>query len=230
MTVSVDALVQNPCFRHLSTVTQKRVAQVAEMVAFHAGTTLFQQGDPPTGLYMLHSGRVKIYRRSKDREQILALPLPGDCFGAETLSMDSPSSMSAQAITDISAIYLHPDFLRHLLAETPDLREALLEIISLRLKQYVALVHDLAFRDVTSRLAMVLVNRARAEGRLADDGVRIERLLSQQEFASMVGSAREVVNRVFKKLDSDGLVRFDSRFITILNLEALTELAQQESR
>jgi CRP-like cAMP-binding protein len=222
--------MENPCFRRLRMATQKRVAQVAEMVTFPAGATLFQQGDPPTGLFMLHTGRAKIYRRSKDREQILAVPLPGDCFGAETLSMESPSSMAAMALTDISAIYINPDFLRHLLSETPDFRETLLEIISIRLRQYVALVHDLAFRDVTSRLATVLVNRARAEGTLTDDGIRIERLLSQQEFASMVGSAREVVNRVFKKIESDGLVRFDTHYITILNLEALTALAQQETR
>jgi CRP-like cAMP-binding protein len=222
--------MRNECFRHLSAATQTRVAQLAEQVAFAAGHVIFQQGDPPSGLYMLHAGRAKIYRHSKDREQILAVPLPGDCFGAETLSMESPSSMAAQALTDLSAIYVHPDYLRHLLAQTPDFREVLLEIVSLRLRQYVSLVHDLAFRDVTSRLAMVLVNRARAEGSLTDDGIRIERLLSQQEFASMVGSAREVVNRVFKRLDSDGLVRFETRFITILNLEALTALAQQESR
>lgn len=230
MTIPVESLMANVCFRHLSMNTQRRVAQIADLIMFPTRTTLFQQGDPPTGLYMLQSGRVKIYRQSREREQILAVPQSGDCFGAETLSMDSPSSMAVQALTDISVIYIRPDFLQHLLAETPDFRDALLEIISMRLRQYVSLVHDLAFRDVTSRLAMVLVNRARSEGKLTDDGIQIERLLSQQEFASMVGSAREVVNRVFKKLDSDGLVRFDSHYITILNLESLTTLALQESR
>ena len=101
-------------------------------------------------------------------------------------------------------------------------------MVAQRLKQFVSLVHDLAFRDVTSRLATVLVTRAQNEGQPTNSGISIDRLLSQQEFAQMVGTAREVINRTFKRFEHDGLVRLTPDHILILDLERLINIAKQE--
>ena len=123
-----------------------------------------------------------------------------------------------------------PEILQSILDEYADFQDIFLQLITNRLKQFVTLVHDLAFRDVTSRLATVLLIRAETEGQPHVDGILIDRLLSQQEFADMVGTAREVVYRTFKKFEAAGLVRATHTSILIRDLETLRSIALQEAR
>jgi CRP/FNR family transcriptional regulator len=230
MMVSVELLSKLQLFALLSPRTQRSIAEKALLAEYPARVDLYQQGDPPSALYILQSGRVKLYRQSKDKCQILALPAPGDCLGAESLPTSAPSPYTATTLTPVVAIFLPPDMLQSLLDEYPDFQEAFLRLITDRLKQFVTLVHDLAFRDVTSRLAIVLIARAEVEGQPHDDGIIFDRLLSQQEFADMVGTAREVVYRTFKRFEDDELVRMTRSRILIRDLEALRKIAIQESR
>jgi len=206
------------------------MADRARAMQAEIGTTFYRQGDAPSGLFVLQAGRVKLYRQSKDRIQILAIPMSGECFGAESLSTGAPSPYTAVALTRASTIYIPPDDLAELLEAHADLQELLLELITQRLKQFITLVHDLAFRDVTARLAAVLVSRAQLEGRLTPEGIVLDRLLSQQDFAAMVGTAREVIYRNFKKLEEDGLLRLSRQTILILDYERLAGIAAQEAR
>lgn len=228
--VSIGLLSRSHLFAALRSETQRHIAEKAVLTEYMTGGDLYRQGDPPTPLFILQTGRVKLYRQSKEKCQILALPAPGDCIGAESLSTMTTSPYSATALTDVTAALILPDILQSLLDEHPDFQEAFLRLITERLKQFVTLVHNLAFRDVTSRLATVLILRAEVEGRHFDDGVVFDRLLSQQEFADMVGTAREVVYRTFKKFENDGLVRMSRSTILIRDLEKLRSIALLEAR
>lgn len=228
--ISPELLSRLQSFAALSPRTRRCIAEKALLEAYPARVDLYRQGDPPSALYMLQSGRVKLYRQSADRCQILGLTAPGDCLGAESLPTGALSPYTATTLTPVSAISLPPAVLQSLLDEHPDFQEVFLRLITDRLKQFVTLVHDLAFRDVTSRLAMVLIARSEVEGQRHDDGVIFERLLSQQEFADMVGTAREVVYRTFKKFEEDGLVRMTRSSILIRDLESLRAVAHQEAR
>lgn len=230
MMVSVALLTRSRLFATLSPRTQHCIAEKGVLVEYAAGVDLYRQGDPPGPLYILQSGRVKLYRQSKDKCQILALPAPGECLGAESLPTGTPMPYSATSLTAITAVSLPPDTLQTLLDEHPDFQEVFLRLITDRLKQFVTLVHDLAFRDVTSRLAMVLVARAEIEGQPHNDGIFFDRLLSQQEFADMAGTAREVVYRTFKRFEADGLVHLTRGSILIRDLPSLRAIALQEAR
>ena len=225
-----ESLSKMRLFAVLSPRTQRCIAGKAVVAKYPPGVHLYRQGDPPTALYVLQTGRVKLYRQSGEKSQILALPAPGECLGAESLPTGAPSPYSATTLTPVSAILLPPPVLESLLDEHPDFQEVFLRLITDRLKQFVTLVHDLAFRDVTSRLATVLLVRAEAEGQRSDDGIRFDRLLSQQEFADMVGTAREVVYRTFKKFEDDGLIHMTRDSILIRDLESLRKIALQEAR
>lgn len=228
--VDIEQLATIDAFQRLDPSTRQRIADRAEQVEYPSGAELYQQGDPPSGFFALCAGRVKLYRRSKEKVQILSLPLPGDCFGAESLPTGEPCPYSAAAITPISGLVIPSDVLPELLTELPDFQEAFLKLVTDRLKEFVTLVHDLAFRDVKSRLAMVLVARARREGTQTPEGIVFDRLLSQEEFAAMVGSAREVISRTFKVFKNEGLLQINQRRIVILDLEALADVAAHEAR
>lgn len=226
----LDTLSRLPALQRLKPSTLRRIASKAQTVAARAGEILYRQGAPPSGLFVLQTGRVKLYRQSKDRIQILAILMPGECFGAESFPTGASSPCTAAALTHISTIFIPPDVLGAMLADHADLQELLLETITNRLKQFITLVHDLAFRDVTSRLAAILVSRARLEGQPTSEGIVLDRLLSQQEFAAMVGTAREVIYRIFKKFEEDRLLRLKQHLILILDLDRLAQIAAQEAR
>lgn len=230
MTVTPQMLRAIPALGKLSAGTLERLAQVASVVSLQRGEVLFRHGDPPSGLYALLDGYVKLYRQSNDRAQILFVLQTGECFGATSLPDGSPCPCTAQAITPAQAIYIAPTALSQLFETNTDLLVALLELVSSRVKQLAGLVHDLAFRDVATRLARVLLARAEAEGRLAEDGLHIQRILSQQEMAAMVGTSREVVYRACKQFERQGLLHLSRREIVILDPARLSEIASQETR
>ncbi|CAG0974386.1 CRP-like cAMP-activated global transcriptional regulator [Anaerolineae bacterium] len=230
MMVSREQLLEIPFLQALSPRTQRCLAEKALELSLEPHLDLYQQGDPPTGLYILQSGRVKLYRHSKDKCQILALLVPGQCLGAESLPTDTPSPYAATTLSPVEALFLPPEHLRVLLDELPDFQELFLRLITDKLKQFITLVHDLAFRDVTSRLAMVLLARAETEGKPYEGGIGIERLLSQQEYADMVGTAREVVYRTFRKFESEGLVHITRTLILLRDLDRLRQIALHEAR
>jgi CRP/FNR family transcriptional regulator len=83
-----------------------------------------------------------------------------------------------------------------------------------RLREALALVEDLAFRDVTSRLAKILL-----EGQ--DSAPR----LTQELLAAMAGSRREVIGRALKALSQDGAVKLERGRIHVRDRQALEHLA-----
>ncbi len=219
-----------PIFEKLSGEALEHLAVAASVRTFPARHTFFKQGDVPSGLYALQRGQVKLYRQSRERMQILALLVPPECFGAESLPNNAPCPYSATALTPITTLYIPPESLQSIMREHPALQQVLLTLITGRLKQFVTLVHTLAFHDVASRVAKLLLLLAEYGGEETDEGLCIERLLSQQEMAAMVGTVREVVARTLKKMEEDGLLHYTRKKIYLHNIPALETLAAQEAR
>jgi CRP/FNR family transcriptional regulator len=227
--VSIEALNRIPALSMLPTPALDQLEQAACSLSHERGEIYYEQGSAPTGLYAIQSGFVKLYRESRDRVQILAIVTPGNCFGAESLSTDAPSPCNAVALTPTTTIHIPPTELRQIMREHAEVQVVLLELVTARLKQFVSLVHNLAFRDVAARLATFLVEQAEDQGEITGEGVRIERLLSQQELAALVGTAREVIYRTLKKFEQDGLVRLTRKEILLLDVDRLAEIAEQEA-
>ncbi|NWF69710.1 MAG: Crp/Fnr family transcriptional regulator [Chloroflexi bacterium] len=228
--MDANGLAQFAALQKLPAAVLCQLADQMDRRRFQTGESLFQQGGEVSPLVALQSGRVKLFRQSRqERVQILALPLPGECFGGETLANDTPCPYSATALQPARALVLPPEKLRQLVLAVPEFQEVFLNLVTTRLKQFVTLVHDLAFRDVTARLAAVLVARAQSEGQRTNHGIIIERLLSQQEYAEIAGTAREVVYRTFRKFEQEGLASFTRETIEITAFETLAEIARQET-
>ena len=208
----------------------ERASSVAMKQKFENGTTFYAKGDPPAGLYYVRSGLVKLSRGSRKKTQILALLGQGEIFGAESLFQGAPCPWTAQAVSQGEVLYLAPEMLEQVVSENPEMLSAFLELVWQRLHEFTNLVHGLAFRDVRARLAGVLVQLATLDGSPVDEGVCIKRTLSQQDLASMVGTAREVVNRTLKRFEQEGLLRISSEEILLLDYPEIERIAVEEVR
>ena len=207
MSIPVEVLAQISICQNLKPSILHQVSEAASLRQCQPKEILYEQSEALTNLYVLVSGYAKIYRQSGDRIQILALLHAGDCFGTEALSGDILSSYSVATITDATIITIPTETMQSLMEQLPQFRIVLLQLVTDRLREFALLVHNLAFRDVTARIATILVRRAEQDGVQSEDGIVFPRLMTQSELATMVGTARELVQRTFKKFEQAELIR-----------------------
>jgi len=229
-TVTMEMLAAVPVFQSLDANIYRKLVDSGEIIRCQPGEILYSYGDNLTGLYALASGYVKLYRGSSGRVQILALLRNGDCFGTEALTNLAQSSYTAAALTTAEVLFLPAETMRQLMVDYPQVRVMILQLTTERLRQFATLVHNLAFRDVTARLAKVLIMRAEEDGIMSPDGIRVPRLMTQSELATMVGTGREVVQRTFKKLQQQQIIEVSRKEILIRDIDKLRSIADEEAR
>jgi CRP-like cAMP-binding protein len=182
--------------------------------SYPAGQVVLLEGAPSSVLYVVQAGRLKLFKTSpKGREHVLRLLRPGDMFNEVAVFDEGPNPASAQTIEDCTLYLLRRRDLMRFVAERPGIAMAITRTFARRLREALSLVEDLAFRDVTSRLAKILL-----EG---ETGPR----LTQELLAAMAGSRREVVGRALKALSQEGAVRLERGRIHVLDRNALERLA-----
>jgi CRP/FNR family transcriptional regulator len=184
---------------------------------YPAGQIVLLEGAASSVLYFVQAGRLKLYKTSpRGREQVLRLLRPGDMFNEVAVFDEGPNPASAQAIEDCTLFLLRQRDLVRFVAERPGIALAITRTLARLLREALALVEDLAFRDVTSRLARILLD--------GKDGGGAPRL-TQELLAAMAGSRREVVGRALKALSQEGAVKLERGRIHVLDRKALERLA-----
>ena len=184
---------------------------------FPAQAILINEGDTTDSLYILLSGRVKIYASSDDgRELVLAEHGPGEYFGE--LSIDGEKrSASVRTLEPSTCCVVQGVELRQFLADHPDFAMHLTEKLIRMVRRLTEQVKSLALQDVYGRIARMLMELSEPAG--AERTVPVK--LTQQDIAARVGSSREMVNRVMKELTAGGyVVTRDGRLVICRKLPA----------
>jgi CRP/FNR family transcriptional regulator len=216
--VSVRELrsLRSPFFDELPSDDLAALGSAMFQRTYPAGQIVLLEGAASSVLYVVQAGRVKLFKTSpKGREQVLRLLRPGDMFNEVAVFDEGPNPASAQAIEDCTLYLLRRRDLLRFVAERPGVALATTRTFARRLREALALVEDLAFRDVTSRLAKILL-----EGQDGDAS-----RITQELLASMAGSRREVVGRALKALSQEGAVKLERGRIHVRDRQALERLA-----
>ena len=126
--------------------------------SYPAGQIVLLEGAASSVLYVVQAGRLKLFKTSsRGREQVLRLLRPGDMFNEVAVFDEGPNPASAQAIEDCTLYLLRRRDLLRFVSQRPGVALAITRTFAGRLREALALVEDLAFRDVTSRLAKILL-------------------------------------------------------------------------
>ncbi len=193
---------------------------------FRPGEVIFHRDDPGQVLYVLRSGKVKIYITSQDGQEVaLAVFAPGDYFGELALLDGQPRSASAVAIEQADTLALQrADFIKAVMRH-PRIAVQVMGVLSRRLRQTDAMIEDLLFLDVHGRVAKKLLELAETHGARTPEGIRIEMRLTQGELAAMVGASRESVNKVMGYFTDKQFISTDKYKVTIKRLADLRRRA-----
>ena len=182
---------------------------VARSVArdYAAGHVLFSTGDACRGLYVVDTGRVKIYRTSPSgREQILQIEGSGRPVAELPLFDGGPYPASAVTEVESRLVFVPRVEFETLYRDNPDVAGAVIRGLGKRLRHLVHVTETLAFRDVAARLANYLAEYAAQHGKTTAHGVEFILPRTQEELSFELGTARESVSRAFKQLVQRGVI------------------------
>jgi CRP/FNR family transcriptional regulator, cyclic AMP receptor protein len=169
---------------------------------YPANSILINEGDVSDSLYIVLSGRLRVYASSESgREVVLAEHGPGEYLGELALDGDK-RSVSVKSLETTTCCVVPGVQLRRFLAENPEFALHMMEKLIRMVRRLTEQVKSLALQDVYGRIARVLMELSDEAG--AERVVRLK--LTQQDIAARVGSSREMVNRVMKELTAGGYV------------------------
>lgn len=201
MSNKADYIARVPIFSGLADDDLAKLARISVIRKYPRNTTIFHEGDYAEALYVLKQGRAKIQITDLSGKEVIVNVLQsGESFGEMALIDSQERCAQVVTMTACELIVIASSGFKSLLAESPELSLALLRQFANRLRQANRNIGNLATLDVLGRVARLLIEYA-----VEEEGTRIVRdLPTQKDIANMVGASREMVNRVFKHLTSNG--------------------------
>jgi CRP/FNR family transcriptional regulator, cyclic AMP receptor protein len=217
-----QTLTKTPIFSGLTESELAFLVQRAVPRHFSAGETVFSEGEPCAGLYVVESGQIRIFKSSAGgREQVLSIDGPGSSVAELPVFDGGNYPASVTAIGDATLIFVSKQDFQSLCLAHPQVALKVLRVVGARLRKLVGIIEELSFTTVRHRLASFLLRLARAEGRRTPDGVEVTLPASNQELASQIGTVRELVSRNFSRFQSEGILKIDGRTVIIRDQKAL---------
>ena len=189
---------------------------------FRRGELLFTEGDACTGLFLVASGKIRIFKMSSGgREQMLSIEGPGSSF-AELPVFDGGSyPASASALEDTDVLFVSRKDFQNFCRQHPEVALKVLAVVGSRLRRLVGIIEDLSFTTVRQRLIAVILRMVQASGTSSNKEVRVELTMSHQDLAAELGTVRELVSRNLSRLQAEGLLEVEGRKIVVKDLEGL---------
>lgn len=208
----------------LSADDQKKVRQLGSRCKVAKGEGVFFQGDPHTGVWILEKGRVRtFYAGPSGREITLAYWSVGHFVGGPEVFGTGRHVWSADALEDCEFLFVSGMSLLRLVREVPDVAIAVINGLVNKGKCYSALIQMLGTRSVSERLRQLLLILAETYGRHEGGQVIIDRTITYDQIASIVGATRQWVTQSLDRLQSEGIVQVTRKEILISDLNQLLD-------
>ena len=215
-------LAQVGLFAGLSEAELAFLAQRAVPRKFSAGEIVFSEDDSCTGMYVVESGHVRIFKTSPNgREQVLSIEGPGGSVAELPVFDGGNYPASVSVVQDATLLFVGKQDFHALCLAHPQVALKVLRVIGARLRKLVGIIEELSFTTVRHRLAAFLVRLAQREGTRVNGGVAITLPASNQELAAQIGTVRELVSRNLSRFQSEKLIQIDGRRVVIGDVKAL---------
>lgn len=220
---NADCIGHVPIFSSLTHEERQEIFGVASSRRFEKGSTVYRAGDDGGTLFVLYTGKVKLYRLTMDgREQVLRVVAPGEFFGELSLFSSLPLTDYAQALEDSTMCVLHGTKLKGLIAKYPSIAFKVMDVLSRRLEEAEGRIETISLNSVTQRLARRLLELS---------GGKREFVLpmAKGDLSSQLGMSQETLSRKLAQLQEEGLIGLEGqRKIIILDRPGLEEASHGE--
>lgn len=215
----ITILGQLAFFRSLTPEQLVRLAGAATCHHFDNGEMLFLEGEDAPTLWIVHEGRVKVYKLSQDGDEyIVHLFGPGDAFNEVAALDGGPTPANAAAISEVTACALNHTAIVELITEDPALALAMIKLTTAHTRTLLSQVEELALYSVTVRVARFLLTHAENPAFSGPD-------VTRTTIAAHLATTPETVSRALSALERGGSIRYDRREIVVLREDVLRAVA-----
>ncbi len=177
-------------------MAEERVAK-----SFIAGSILFRDGESGESMYVVQSGRIRIFKEVRGHEKTLALLGPGEFFGEMSILNRKPRTGSAEAVEDSTVLVIDGEMFATMITKNSEIAVRLIQRLSNRLDDANALVDVLMHRSPTARAILGLSRAAATMGTPYDDGTVLVPI-DAEDLAAQVGipvpEASAMINRLWR--------------------------------
>ena len=215
-------------FENLSQHEREIILKQGRRKVLYRGQTLFNQGAKHDGIYLIESGRIRVfYAAPSGREITLAYWHPGNFVGGPEVFDTGIHQWSGVATNNSSVVQLPGRDLRALALQIPNLAIGLIEGLTFKGKCYSAMAQMLGTRSVTERLAHLLLHLADLYGVDDPQGVLIGAAFTHADLAHMVGATRQWVTISLKRMQAKDIVMSRRSQIVVRRPDILQEMRGQ---
>lgn len=219
--INESALRKTQLFANLTDGEMRALCARASKRHFGRGESLFSEGDRCHGLFVVATGKIRIFKLSASgREQVLAMEGPGSSFAELPVFDGGVYPASASAVIDTEVLFISRQDFQNYCREHPDVALKVLAVVGSRLRRLVAIIEDLSFATVRQRLISMLLRLAQG-GIHTKQGIRLELTATHQDLAAELGTVRELVSRNLSRLQAEGLLEVEGRTIIVKDLPGL---------
>jgi CRP/FNR family cyclic AMP-dependent transcriptional regulator len=210
-------------FCNMSQVAIDAVERIKFTGVYPKGSLLFVEGEDPRGIFILCSGRVKLFTSSREgKTLIVKVAEAGEVLGASATILGKPYEVSAETLEPSQMNFVkREDFLRLLNTNV----EACMHTAQQLSHKYHAAqreIRSLGLSQTTSeKLAKLLLEWSARGGEETPRGIRLTVLLTHEEIAQMIGTTRETVTRIMSDFKKRHIIEVKGSSIFILAKKAL---------
>lgn len=211
----------------LSSEEQALFLSEATPLSFKRGKLIFYEEGIPTGVFIVESGRAKIFKTGLDgRDQIFYVYKKGDLLGYHALLCNESYEDSCEALEDCQMLFINRIRFEQLLQKIPGLQTLLIQNMSHEFGVMVNTITVLAQKPLRERLALFLLI---LQQKYIEEGNETGKIiLPREDLANIVGTARESLSRLLKEFKEEKLIVIQNKAIELLNADRLHRIANSQ--
>lgn len=215
-----------PLLAALSQEEIDKISEGVEIKEYKKGDMIFKSGDKGDRLFIVCSGKIKIYTNLIDgREQILYVYTKGDFVGAFNLIKETEFKYNAEALEATTISTISKAKFDEILLMNPKITLKILEKSYERVRLAESLIKRLTSNNADAKVAGLLLSFADEMGKEGKDGIVLELSMNREEMGSYAGMARETMTRKLNQYKEEGYIDFSgNKIIIIKNRKALEDM------
>ncbi|WP_079907332.1 Crp/Fnr family transcriptional regulator [Carboxydocella sp. JDF658] len=186
---------------------------------FSKKAILFSPNDEKNLVFLVKSGKIRVYLAYEDKEFTLSILEAGDIYSTHTRAFTQAMEDTTILVTDVRNF-------KKIIAEFPAFGLNMVNVLGDLLKNSITIINGLVFKDTHLRLAEFLVQAVKDRGVTVEQGIKLELGLTTEEIALVLGATRQTVSVLLNDLRKSGILeKLSRRTILIKDLKRLQEIS-----
>lgn len=203
----------------------KRISDSKESRTIKKGEVLFKEGERLNGVFCVRDGISKLSKASDNgKDQIVKLVTKGEIIGQRSVVVDEYTNLSAVAVNDMQVCFFPKSEFERSLNENTQFTKAILKHMAAELKEADDIIVGMAQKSVKQRMAAALLHLE--DTYKTDHNGYLKVILTREDIANLVGTAKEACIRTLTTFKNDGLIATEGKRIKLTNKKALYNMVE----